>query len=165
MPPDYYPATFFGLFPCLCNWAALRVDPGSNGDGGWWAGGTQRGAEGMGINFMGQGGGEWFTLIMTSIFCYCTDRNFKAGAIMCAAATFLQLFTGIPTLFNANTYAHDGTPKMGPERMGMYPKDNEDTNFSWMWTVAFAMCTGFFLIHFALQRAGCLLYTSPSPRD
>ena len=110
----------------------------------------------MGINFMGQGGGEWFTLIMTSIFCYCTDRNFKSGAIMCAAATFLQLLTGIPTLFNANTYAHDGTPKMGPERMGMYPKTNEDTNFSWMWTVAFAMCTGFFLIHFALQRAGMI---------
>ena len=195
-PPDYYPAIFFGLFPCLCNWAKLRIDPGvtynnsgrmfaawnddtktfdvddfvagqysaSNGNwiavhpGKWWdnpdAGNW--GAVGMGIEMMGQGGGEWFTLIMTSIFCYCTDRNFKAGAIMCAAATFLQLFTGIPTLFNANTYAHDGTPKMGPERMGMYPKTNEDTNFSWMWTVAFAMCTGFFLIHFALQRAGMI---------
>ena len=195
-PPDYYPAIFFGLFPCLCNWAKLRIDPGvtynnsgrmfaawnddtktfdvddfvagqysaSNGNwiavhpGKWWdnpdAGNW--GAVGMGIEMMGQGGGEWFTLIMTSIFCYCTDRNFKAGAIMCAAATFLQLFTGIPTLFNANTYAHDGTPKMGPERMGLYRKRNEDTNFSWMWTVAFAMCTGFFLIHFALQRAGMI---------
>ena len=195
-PPDYYPAIFFGLFPCLCNWAKLRIDPGvtynnsgrmfaswnddnltfdvddfvagkysaSNGNwiavhpGKWWdnpdAGNW--GAVGMGIEMMGQGGGEWFTLIMTSIFCYCTDRNFKAGAIMCAAATFLQLFTGIPTLFNANTYAHDGTPKMGPERMGLYKKRNEDTNFSWMWTVAFAMCTGFFLIHFALQRAGMI---------
>ena len=110
----------------------------------------------MGINFMGQGGGEWFTLILTSIFCYCTDRNFRAGAIMCAIATFLQLVTGIPTVFNETTYANDGTPKMGPERIGFYPKKNKDTNFSWMWTVAFAMSTVFFLIHFALQRAGII---------
>ena len=159
VPPDYYPATFFGLFPCLCNWAALRVDPGSNGDGGWWAGGTQRGAEGMGINFMGQGGGEWFTLIMTSIFCYCTDRNFKAGAIMCAIATFLQLLTGIPTIYNAPTAGkkkYDFIPRMGPERVGYYPKKAHDANFSWMWTVAFAMCTIFFLLQFALQRAGII---------
>ena len=159
VPPDYYPATFFGLFPCLCNWAALRVDPGSNGDGGWWAGGTQRGAEGMGINFMGQGGGEWFTLIMTSIFCYCTDRNFKAGAIMCAIATFLQLATGIPTIYNAPTAGkkkYDFIPRMGPERVGYYPKKAHDANFSWMWTVAFAMCTIFFLLQFALQRAGMI---------
>ena len=159
VPPDYYPATFFGLFPCLCNWAALRVDPGSNGDGGWWAGGTQRGAEGMGINFMGQGGGEWFTLIMTSIFCYCTDRNFKAGAIMCAIATFLQLLTGIPTIYNAPTAGkkkYDFIPRMGPERVGYYPKKAHDANFSWMWTVAFAMCTIFFLLQFALQRAGMI---------
>ena len=159
VPPDYYPATFFGLFPCLCNWAALRVDPGSNGDGGWWAGGTQRGAEGMGINFMGQGGGEWFTLIMTSIFCYCTDRNFKAGAIMCAIATFLQLLTGIPTIYNAPTAGkpkYDMISRMGPERIGYYPKKPHDANFSWMWTVAFAMCTIFFLLQFALQRAGII---------
>jgi hypothetical protein len=159
VPPDYYPATFFGLFPCLCNWAALRVDPGSNGDGGWWAGGTQRGAEGMGINFMGQGGGEWFTLIMTSVFCYCTDRNFKAGAIMCAIATFLQLLTGIPTIYNAPTAGkkkYDYIPRMGPERVGYYPKRPHDANFSWMWTVAFAMCTIFFLFQFALQRAGMI---------
>ena len=159
VPPDYYPATFFGLFPCLCNWAALRVDPGSNGDGGWWAGGTQRGAEGMGINFMGQGGGEWFTLIMTSIFCYCTDRSFKAGAIMCAIATFLQLLTGIPTIYNAPTAGkkkYDFIPRMGPERVGYYPKKAHDANFSWMWTVAFAMCTIFFLLQFALQRAGII---------
>jgi len=182
-PPDYYPAIFFGLFPCLCNWAKLRIDPGvtwnnyarawleddfileqygkggtSAGPGKWWdspdAGNW--GAVGMGIEMMGQGGGEWFTLIITSIFCYCTDRNFKAGAIMCAIATFLQLVTGIPTVFNATTYANDGTPKMGPERIGYYPKKNKDTNFSWMWTVAFAMSTGFFLIHFALQRAGII---------
>ena len=182
-PPDYYPAIFFGLFPCLCNWAKLRIDPGvtwnnyarawleddfileqygkggtSAGPGKWWdsADAGNWGAVGMGIEMMGQGGGEWFTLIITSIFCYCTDRNFKAGAIMCAIATFLQLVTGIPTVFNATTYANDGTPKMGPERIGYYPKKNKDTNFSWMWTVAFAMSTGFFLIHFALQRAGII---------
>ena len=160
-PPDYYPAIFFGLFPCLCNWAALRVQPGSPFDGGgWWNGaGSGRGAEGMGINFMGQGGGEWFTLIMTSIFCYCTDRNFKAGAIMCAIATLLQLLTGIPTLYNAQTAPKrrfDDIERMGKERMGYYPKKPDDGNFSWMWTVAFAMCTGFFLIHFALQRAGMI---------
>ena len=160
-PPDYYPAIFFGLFPCLCNWAALRVQPGAPWDGGgWWNGaGSGRGAEGMGINFMGQGGGEWFTLIMTSIFCYCTDRNFKAGAIMCAVATLLQLLTGIPTLYNAETAPKgrfDGIARMGKERMGYYPKKPDDGNFSWMWTVAFAMCTGFFLIQFALQRAGMI---------
>merc|ERR1719311_1330681 len=160
-PPDYYPAIFFGLFPCLCNWAALRVQPGGPFDGGgWWNGaGSGRGAEGMGINFMGQGGGEWFTLIMTSIFCYCTDRNFKAGAIMCAIATLLQLLTGIPTLYNAQTAPKrrfDDIERMGKERMGYYPKKPHDGNFSWMWTVAFAMCTGFFLIQFALQRAGMI---------
>jgi xanthine/uracil/vitamin C permease (AzgA family) len=160
-PPDYYPAIFFGLFPCLCNWAALRVQPGAPWDGGgWWNGaGSGRGAEGMGINFMGQGGGEWFTLIMTSIFCYCTDRNFKAGAIMCAVATLLQLLTGIPTLYNAETAPKgrfDGIARMGKERMGYYPKKPDDGNFSWMWAVAFAMCTGFFLIQFALQRAGMI---------
>ena len=160
-PPDYYPAIFFGLFPCLCNWAALRVQPGGPFDGGgWWNGaGSGRGAEGMGINFMGQGGGEWFTLIMTSIFCYCTDRNFKAGAIMCAIATLLQLLTGIPTLYNAQTAPKrrfDDIERMGKERMGYYPKKPDDGNFSWMWTVAFAMCTGFFLIQFALQRAGMI---------
>ena len=160
-PPDYYPAIFFGLFPCLCYWAALRVQPGAPWDGGgWWNGaGSGRGAEGMGINFMGQGGGEWFTLIMTSIFCYCTDRNFKAGAIMCAIATLLQLLTGIPTLYNATTAPKrrfDDIERMGRERMGYYPKKPDDGNFSWMWAVAFAMCTGFFLIQFALQRAGMI---------
>ena len=113
----------------------------------------------MGINFMGQGGGEWFTLIMTSIFCYCTDRNFKAGAIMCAIATFLQLATGIPTIYNAPTAGkkkYDYIPRMGPERVGYYPKRPHDANFSWMWTVAFAMCTIFFLFQFALQRAGMI---------
>ena len=182
-PPDYYPAIFFGLFPCLCNWAKLRIDPGVTwnnygnawladdfihanyaeggtpaGAGKWWdsADAGNWGAVGMGIEMMGQGGGEWFTLILTSIFCYCTDRNFRAGAIMCAIATFLQLVTGIPTVFNETTYANDGTPKMGPERIGFYPKKNKDTNFSWMWTVAFAMSTVFFLIHFALQRAGMI---------
>ena len=45
---------------------------------------------------------------------------------------------------------------MGKERMGYYPKKPHDGNFSWMWTVAFAMCTGFFLIQFALQRAGMI---------
>merc|ERR550537_2074420 len=105
----------------------IAVHPGKwwdNPDAGNW------GAVGMGIEMMGQGGGEWFTLIITSIFCYCTDRNFKAGAIMCAIATFLQLVTGIPTVFNATTYANDGTPKMGPERIGYYPKKNKDTNFA-----------------------------------
>ena len=113
----------------------------------------------MGINFMGQGGGEWFTLIMTSIFCYCTDRNFKAGAIMCAVATLLQLLTGIPTLYNATTAPKrrfDDIERMGKERMGYYPKKPHDGNFSWMWTVAFAMCTIFFLLQFALQRAGMI---------
>ena len=113
----------------------------------------------MGINFMGQGGGEWFTLIMTSVFCYCTDRNFKAGAIMCAIATFLQLLTGIPTIYNAPTAGkkkYDYIPRMGPERVGYYPKRPHDANFSWMWTVAFAMCTIFFLLQFALQRAGMI---------
>ena len=180
-PPDYYPAIFFGLFPCICNWCKLRIEPGvtwnnyglawvnddfimskygeggtSAGPGKWWdtADAGNWGAVGMGIHFMGQGGGEWFTLILTSIFCYCTDRNFKAGAVICALATFLQLLTGIPTVFNAKTYANDGTPKLGPERLGYYPKKNEDTNFSWAWAVAFAMATGFFLVHFALQRAG-----------
>ena len=157
VPPDYYPATFFGLFPCLCNWAALRVDPGSNSDGGWWAGGTNEAPRAW--HRHGQGGGEWFTLIMTSIFCYCTDRNFKAGAIMCAIATFLQLLTGIPTIYNAPTAGkkkYDFIPRMGPERVGYYPKKAHDANFSWMWTVAFAMCTIFFLLQFALQRAGMI---------
>ena len=95
-PPRYYPAIFFGLFPCLCNWAKLYIDPGvpwngsaptyktSNDDffqtvhagmkpGGpdaWWnsmdAGNW--GSVGMGIKMMGQGGGEWFTLVFTAIF-------------------------------------------------------------------------------------------------
>merc|ERR1712072_501757 len=79
------------------------------------------------------GGGEWFTLIMTSIFCYCTDRNFKAGAIMCAIPTFLQLLTGIPTIYNAPTAGkqkYDFIPRMGPERVGYYPKKAHDANFT-----------------------------------
>merc|ERR1712196_83524 len=93
------------------------------------------------------------------IFCYCTDRNFKAGAIMCAIATFLQLLTGIPTIYNAPTAGkkkYDFIPRMGPERVGYYPKKAHDANFSWMWTWAFAMCTIFFLLQFALQRAGMI---------
>merc|ERR1719371_13699 len=108
---------------------------------------------------MGQGGGEWFTLIMTSIFCYCTDRNFKAGAIMCAIATFLQLLTGIPTIYNAPTAGkkkYDFIPRMGPERVGYYPKKAHDANFSWMWTVAFAMCTIFFGQH--AEQCGIRMY-------
>mmetsp|Transcript_20323 Transcript_20323/g.60616 ORF Transcript_20323/g.60616 Transcript_20323/m.60616 type:complete len:143 (-) Transcript_20323:170-598(-) len=104
----------------------------------------------MGIAMMGQGGGEWFTLIMTAVFCYCTDRDFLKGAFICAAACIVQTLTAVPTLYNRES----ATGKMGPEKAGMYPKINADTNFSWMWSVAFAMATGFFLIHYGLQQVG-----------
>ena len=70
-------------------------------------------ANGVRIEMMGQGVGEWFTLVMTAVFCYCTDRNFKAGAIMCAIATFLQLLTGIPTIYNAPTAGKQPTITLG----------------------------------------------------
>ena len=200
-PPRYYPAIFFGLFPCLCNWAKLYIDPGvpwnsngyvddchsyqsgsptyktSNDDflqtvhagmkpGGpdaWWnsADAGNWGSVGMGIKMMGQGGGEWFTLVFTAIFCYCIDRKFKEGAILCAIATVFQGLTAIPTMYNRDSSMYyggggTGTGKMGPEKAGLYPKISDDTNFSWMWATAFAMGTAFFLVHLAMQKAGLL---------
>jgi len=200
-PPRYYPAIFFGLFPCLCNWAKLYIDPGvpwnSNGyvddchsyQGGsptyktsnddflqtvhagmkpggpdaWWnsADAGNWGSVGMGIKMMGQGGGEWFTLVFTAIFCYCIDRKFKEGAILCAITTVFQGLTAIPTMYNRDSSMYyggggTGTGKMGPEKAGLYPKISDDTNFSWMWATAFAMGTAFFLVHLAMQKAGLL---------
>ena len=104
---------------------------------------------------MGQGGGEWFTLIITSIFCYCTDRNFRAGAIMCAIATFLQLVTASDDLQRADGQASTTLSRAwGRSALGTIPKKAHDANFSWMWTVAFAMCTIFFLLQFALRARG-----------
>ena len=157
-PPRYYPAIFFGLFPCIANWAKLYVGPGipwkNCDDGGWWdsADSGNWGANGMGIMMMGQGGGEWFTLVLTSIFCYCTDRKFKEGAILCTISMVAQALTGIPTMYNRTS----ATGKMGPEKAGLYPKINADTNFSWMWTTAFAMAAAFFAVHFGAQQAGLI---------
>ena len=107
---------------------------------------------GMGIKMMGEGGGEWWTFFMTAIFCYCIDRDFARGAILCAICTGLQGLTGIPTLYNRSS----ATGKMGPEMAGLYPKIDDDTNFSWAWTTAFAMATVFMLFHLGLQRAGLI---------
>lgn len=155
-PPRYYPAIFFGLFASIANWAKLYVDPGISWKegAGWWDSGDAGnwGSTGVGIEMMGQGGGEWYTLFMTSIFCYCIDRAFLKGAACCAIAAILQAFTGIPTMFNAGTESG----RMGPEKAGFYPKKAKDTNFSWAWATAFAMGCGFFLIQFALQRSGVI---------
>ncbi|KAJ1453956.1 hypothetical protein M885DRAFT_485014 [Pelagophyceae sp. CCMP2097] len=157
-PPRYYPAIFFGLFSCICNWAKLYIDPGvawrNEIDAGWWdtldAGNW--GSTGMGIKMMGQGGGEWFTLIMTSVFCYCIDRAFLKGFILCAGTAVLQGLTSLPTMYNQDT----ASSKMGPEKAGLYPKMNDDMNFSWAWATGFAMCAGFFLFHYGLQRMGMI---------
>lgn len=163
-PPRYWPAIFFGLFPTLCNWAKLYIDPGIpylNGtQPSWWddpdAGNW--GAVGMGIEMVGQGGGLWATLFFTAIFCYCIDRNFTAGAILSAVMCITQTALSIPCLFNAETSPGKGPdnhpPYMGPEKVGHYPKKPHDTNFSWMWSVTFAMATAFFLIHLGLQKIG-----------
>ncbi|KAH8059826.1 purine nucleobase transmembrane transporter [Aureococcus anophagefferens] len=107
---------------------------------------------GMGIKMMGEGGGEWWTLFMTAIFCYCIDRDFARGAILCAIATAVQGLTGIPTIYNRSS----ASGKMGPEMVGLYPKIDDDTNFSWAWTTAFGMATVFMLFHLGLQRAGLI---------
>lgn len=171
-PPRYYPAVFFGLFPALCNWAKLYVDPGIpylNGlQASWWddpdAGNW--GSTGVGIEMVGQGGGLWATLFFTSIFCYCVDRNFKSAAIMSAIMCVLQGLLSIPCLFNAETSPGKGPqrhpPYMGPEKVGLYPKKPHDTNFSWMWSTTFAMATAFFLIHLGLQKIG---YIDPPIED
>ncbi|KAJ1444321.1 hypothetical protein M885DRAFT_553254, partial [Pelagophyceae sp. CCMP2097] len=156
-PPRYYPAVFFGLFACLCNWAKLYIDPGvafRNGSGAWWdsADAGNWGDSGMGIKMMGQGGGEWFTLVMTSIFCYCIDRAFLKGFILCAGTAVLQGLTSVPTMYNEET----ASSKMGPEKAGLYPKMNDDMNFSWAWATAFSMGAAFFGFHYALQRAGMI---------
>ena len=156
-PPRYYPAIFFGLFPIMANWAKLYIDPGVpwlNNGAGWWdsldAGNW--GDTGMGIKMMGQGGGEWFTLVLTAMFCYCTDRKFKEGAILSAITMVVQALTGIPTMYNRES----ASGKMGPEKAGLYPKINDDTNFSWMWTTAFGMATAYFLFHLGLQKIGMI---------
>ena len=118
----------------------------NNLDAGNW------GDVGMGIKMMGQGGGEWWTLFMTAIFCYCIDRDFARGAILCAIATAVQGLTGIPTFYNRES----ASGQMGPEKMGLYPKIDDDTNFSWAWTTAFGMATAFMLFHLGLQRAGLI---------
>ena len=133
------------------------------GPDAWWnsADAGNWGSVGMGIKMMGQGGGEWFTLVFTAIFCYCIDRKFKEGAILCAITTVFQGLTAIPTMYNRDSSMYyggggTGTGKMGPEKAGLYPKISDDTNFSWMWATAFAMGTAFFLVHLAMQKAGLL---------
>mmetsp|Transcript_14115 Transcript_14115/g.47108 ORF Transcript_14115/g.47108 Transcript_14115/m.47108 type:complete len:114 (-) Transcript_14115:240-581(-) len=101
---------------------------------------------------MGQGGGEGFTLVMTSIFCYCIDRAFLKGFILCAGTAVLQGLTSVPTMYNEET----ASSKMGPEKAGLYPKMNDDMNFSWAWATAFSMGAAFFGFHYALQRAGMI---------
>ena len=91
----------------------------------------------MGIKMMGEGGGEWWTFFMTAIFCYCIDRDFARGAILCAICTGLQGLTGIPTLYNRSS----ATGKMGPEMAGLYPKIDDDTKGRRA-DQASAMCTG-----------------------
>mmetsp|Transcript_11440 Transcript_11440/g.17062 ORF Transcript_11440/g.17062 Transcript_11440/m.17062 type:complete len:576 (+) Transcript_11440:424-2151(+) len=161
-PPRYWPAIFFGLFPTLCNFLKLYVDPGSPIVQGpsWWdsADAGNWGAVGMGIEMAGQGGGLWVTLFFTAIFCYCIDRKFLSAAVTSAAMCILQSLLSIPVLFNAETSSGKGPkshpPYMGPEKVGLYPKKPKDTNFSWMWSVAFALATGFFLFHLGLQKIG-----------
>jgi xanthine/uracil/vitamin C permease (AzgA family) len=124
------------------------------GPDAWWnsADAGNWGDVGMGIKMMGEGGGEWWTLFMTAIFCYCIDRDFARGAILCAIATAVQGLTGIPTFYNRSS----ASGKMGPEMVGLYPKIEDDTNFSWAWTTAFGMATVFMLFHLGLQRAGLI---------
>mmetsp|Transcript_14929 Transcript_14929/g.59882 ORF Transcript_14929/g.59882 Transcript_14929/m.59882 type:complete len:310 (+) Transcript_14929:907-1836(+) len=117
-----------------------------------------RGALGVGVEMSGQGGGLWATLFFTAIFCYCIDRKFLSAAVMSVIMCILQTLLSIPILFNAETSPGKGPqnhpPYMGPEKVGLYPKKPHDTNFSWMWSVTFAMATGFFLFHLALQKIG-----------
>ena len=102
----------------------------------------------MGIHMMGGGGGEWFCLVFTSLFCFCIDRQFMKAAILCAIATFSQATMGIISMFNVPTTSG----KLGSEKAGAYSAD-KDMNFGWMWSVALAMSTVFFLIHVLLQKA------------
>ncbi|KAJ8600877.1 hypothetical protein CTAYLR_006992 [Chrysophaeum taylorii] len=163
-PPRYWPAIFFGLFPTLCNWAKLYIDPGNatlNGEQPSWydsADAGNWGSTGVGIEMVGQGGGLWATLFFTAIFCYCIDRKFRSAAFLSACMCVLQAALSIPILFNAETAPGKGPdshpPYMGPEKVGAYPKKPHDANFSWMWSVTFAMATVFFLIHYGMQKIG-----------
>ena len=58
---------------------------------------------------------------------------------------------GIVSMFNMPSKS--GT--MGSEKAGVYSAD-KDMNFGWMWSVALAMATVFFLIHYGLQKIGAI---------
>ena len=104
----------------------------------------------MGIHMMGGAGGVWFALGMVSVFCFCIDRRFKALSCTLAGMTFLQATTSVFAAYNAWTKSE----AMGPEKLGAYPLKDAYNNTSWMWSVAFAMATVFFFIHFILQNLG-----------
>ena len=161
-PKRHFPALLFGLMPCVANWAKLYVDPGNpqtapegkafaniawteitGGDAGNW------GSTGMGIHMMGGGGGEWFCLVFTSMFCFCIDRQFLKAAVLSAIACFAQATMSLVSMFNVPT------TKLGPEKAGAYSAD-KDMNFGWMWSVSLAMATVFFLIHYGLQTIGVI---------
>ena len=115
----------------------------TGGDAGNW------GATGVGIHMMASGGGEWFCLIFTSLFCFCIDRQFLKATVLSFAAMVAQATTGLVSMWN------EPTTKLGPEKMGFYSAD-KDMNFGWMWSVALAMSTVFFLLHFGLQKMGMI---------
>ena len=171
VPPDYYPAIFFGLFPCLCNWAKLRIDPGVTwtlarileqyGKGGWWAGGTRTRATGAGGHGHRDDGPGRRRVVHAH---HNVDLLLLHGPQLQSRRHHVR-HRDVPPAGHRHSddlqradvrQRRRLCPKMGPERVGYYPKKNKDTNFSWMWTVAFAMCTIFFLIQFALQRAGII---------
>ena len=58
---------------------------------------------------------------------------------------------GIVSMWNMTSKSE----KMGPEKAGAYSAD-KDMNFGWMWSVALAMSTVFFLLHFGLQKMGMI---------
>ena len=97
----------------------------------------------------GGGGGEWFCLVFTSMFCFCNDRQFLKAAVLSAIACFAQATMSLVSMFNVPT------SKLGPEKAGAYSAD-KDMNFGWMWSVALAMSTVFFVFHYGLQKVGML---------
>ncbi|KAH8078202.1 purine nucleobase transmembrane transporter [Aureococcus anophagefferens] len=124
-PPRYYPAIFFGLFACMANWACTSTR-------------ACRGTAAL-------------TPTSTRAPDELDDFNFYLQNIkhkdLPRRARRLGL-TGIPTIYNRSS----ASGKMGPEMVGLYPKIDDDTNFSWAWTTAFGMATVFMLFHLGLQR-------------
>ena len=134
-PPRHYPALILGIFPFIANWA--KLDMPNN----------------QGVKMIGPAGGIIVGLVLTALTAWVIDRKFKQATI--------GAIIGIPLSIFGFFASHNSEF----EKIGIYGKDEDGLNNGWRWSIAFALCVGYFALNWLLQHFGIIEAPIPEGED